>query len=301
MKKRLFILLLAVVTLFAVLPLTGASVAENAPAVTVGSVQGAAGSTVTVPISLSGNPGIAAFRFKLHYDSNLLELVAVEFPKLLSSPAAGGSLNANPYIISWFSATASSEEANGVFARLTFRIKADAKAGSTAVSISYDQTDLCDSNFRDVVLATVSGTVGIGCQHVWDVFNIQCEKCGERQMQGYMQQRIDGDTKDFRLLIETFDATFENADSVTLTMDFLDANRKPVREKPIKAALTTVFKEGVYAGGTLYKPTTEGYCIGGVVVTGIPVAVGVQYVTASVTFVKGDTSITYELGTASIG
>lgn len=306
--KRLFALILAAATLLLALPAgtvasTAAAVNGASPAVTVSRAEGTAGSEVKVTLSLSGNPGIVAFRFELRYDTDALELTDVRYPALLGSPATGGRLTANPFIVSWHSPAVKNESANGVFAELTFRIKEGAAPGDRPLSVGYDPVNLFDENWNEVRFATADGAVGVLCDHRWDDFGIECGRCGQTRMRATMQERpsAGGSGKDFRILLEGADEIFGNADSVMLTLEFLDAEGKPAAGKAsLKVYITVVYRDGVYTADGFHKPSAEGYCIGGAVVTGIPADAGVKSVTAGVTFVKDGREKTYALGSAGL-
>lgn len=304
--KKLFALLLVAATLLAVLPLTGAATAAGTPTVSVGSAEGTPGSEVTIPVSLSDTPPIAGFRFKIRYDSDALELVNAEFPTLFSSPASGGKLTANPYIFSWFSTSSKDESKSGVIASLTFRIKADAKPGKSPLTISYDPQDVCDSALQSVPLATADGSIDILCPgHEWDFFGIECIHCGEQQMLSYYQSRPSqtdsGEAaKDFRFFVETSDVNFQKADYIYMTVTFLRSDGSTVRGPVDSEHVTTVYKS-VIAGSDYYTPENSDYYLSGVRAEGIPTNAGVAYISVSVTFVKGETALTYEMGSAPYG
>ncbi len=300
--KRLYALVLAAVMLLAVLPvMSRASVAAESPVVTVSSAEGYTGSEVRVSVSISDNPGITAFRFRLQYDHDLLELIDAEFPRIFSSSATGGNLSADPYVMSWWSTASENESANGVFAELTFRIKDHVKTGTTPLKISYDQADVFDIHFRDVSLATVDGQVSMICEHQWDALDLQCEKCGERRLLGFMQMRTSEDPtkRDYRFFVEASGELFQSINEMVLTVDFMDADGNRLRAEPISLTVDTVYKR-VRAGDDYYTPRAEGDYLGGVVVRNVPASAGIKRITMTATVTKGDVQITYLLGTAEL-
>lgn len=299
--KRLFVLVLTAVMLLTMVPVMSSASAAATPTVTVSSAEGYTGSTVRVKVSLSGNPGITVFKFRLGYDSDLLELIDAEFPQLFSSPATGGSLSANPYIVSWFSTRSADENANGVFAILTFRIKEGVKPGTTPLTISYDQVDICDRNLNDVAFATVNGSISMICEHRWDAFGLLCGKCGERKLLGYVQERVseDPEKRDYRFLVEAPGEVIQSADSLVLTIEFKDAKGNTLQGGPFDQAIEAVY-ERVRAGNDYYTPKTEGNYLGGLIIHNVPLSAGVKQITLSATFTKGDTKVTYLLGSAKL-
>lgn len=77
MKKVLSVLITAALML-QLLAMFGAVSAEGSAAMTVTSASGTVGSTVTVDVGISNNPGFHALECQIEYDETLLELVSIE-------------------------------------------------------------------------------------------------------------------------------------------------------------------------------------------------------------------------------
>ena len=110
----------------------------NAGRVAIENRTAQAGQSVTVPVTLSENPGIAGFEFQLSYDKNVLELTGstggdfsgVQFSK---------NLTTMPYKCSWMSASQENVTTNGTVCELTFKVKDTASApGTSKISVNYD-------------------------------------------------------------------------------------------------------------------------------------------------------------------
>ena len=134
----------------------------------VGNVEGKAGDTVTVPVSIAYNPGIVSLKIAVAYDPAVLELVeatagdfvvAEQENVTVASPSFGPI--ENPFVINWFDALATENNTqNGILANLTFKIKEGA-TGSTEVSISFNANDVFDKDYNNVTFNAVSGVVTV--------------------------------------------------------------------------------------------------------------------------------------------
>ena len=132
------------------------------PVITVGSVSGKPGETVTVPISISENPGIIAARLKITYDADALTLTNVTDGGILGEYEFGDSMTANPYIVSWSNGSAQADyTANGNLVYLTFKIAENATAGTLPITVSYDAEEIYNKAFENITFATNPGIVTV--------------------------------------------------------------------------------------------------------------------------------------------
>ena len=131
----------------------------NASAFVVSDVSAKAGSTVTVDISIKNNPGITAFNFSVDYPEEVMALTGVEYKTLFSSKASGSKTMTSPFIISWFSTLSEDETSNGVIATLTFKVNEDVEAGSYPINLTYDENNVFDLSFTNIVFAVDNGDV----------------------------------------------------------------------------------------------------------------------------------------------
>lgn len=113
-------------------------------AISVGTVDGAAGQTVTVPVRISGNPGIAGYSLKVNYDTSVLTLNAMTAGSLISGNGTF-SVNDEAHIVNWY--TVDNLTGDGELLNLSFTVKEGAAEGIIPVSVSLN--DDLDSNLSD--------------------------------------------------------------------------------------------------------------------------------------------------------
>ncbi|MBQ7565703.1 MAG: hypothetical protein IJT18_01165 [Oscillospiraceae bacterium] len=162
MKKRIISLLLCLC--LAVGLLAGMTAAESPATVTVQSVRGRAGTSVTVPITISDNPGIACARFAVRYDSSALTLEAISTGDTFTSLTftQPGDLTADPINLLWDGLH--NDTTNGTIAELTFAIANDALEGDYPITVTYDADDVINETPQNVPVTVVNGAVT-----VWNV------------------------------------------------------------------------------------------------------------------------------------
>lgn len=99
--------------------------------IAVGSTEGLTGDTVTVPVTISGNTGIAGFTFDVVYDTDALELSAIKRGTILTP----GSLTASirNHMVTWISTTNMARD--GEILLLEFKIKDTCAAGTYDVAL----------------------------------------------------------------------------------------------------------------------------------------------------------------------
>jgi len=156
MKKILTIMLLIVFLSSVATPLQASALAG--PTFTVGlNVQAQRGGTVTVPITVSNNPGFAAVGFVLSFNPNDLTLTRVEptRPELpLNTNFALSSVQGNQWISLINEQNPSDFKGNNVvIANLYFNVKSTAAIGSTSVNLAFTTApDGIPANFNGEVL-----------------------------------------------------------------------------------------------------------------------------------------------------
>ena len=125
--------------------------------ISVGTVDGKAGQTVTVPVSISGNPGIAGYSLKIDFDTNALTLNSMTAGSLISGNGTF-SVNNEAHIVNWY--TVDNLSGDGELLKLNFTVKDSAAEGTIPVSVSLN--DGLDSNLsnEDGVAVPAAFTVG---------------------------------------------------------------------------------------------------------------------------------------------
>jgi hypothetical protein len=141
--------------------------ADDEPAVIVGGVAGRPNDEVDVSVTIANNPGIAGFVFWLHFDNTKLTPVSLTQGAALNA----GSITSNLSIpgvdlqslsavsASW--ANPSNFTGSGVIYTVRFKIRDDAAAGSSPVTITYAEGDVANQLLEDVDLAVTNGAVTV--------------------------------------------------------------------------------------------------------------------------------------------
>ncbi len=137
--------------------------------VKVGLVSGAAGETVSVPITISKNTGFSNLGIEVGYDSSVLMLKSATAGQTGATYTAAQSITTNPYNMGWDST--SNNIFNGTIATLEFEIADSAAAGNYPITVSYykgrngnyeDGSDVnYDENFAPLRLSYVTGYVTV--------------------------------------------------------------------------------------------------------------------------------------------
>lgn len=130
----------------------------------IASVRGIPGTLVQVDVSIQDNPGLAAFRFALQYDADVLQPLHVLKGEVLTS----GSLYSNvrsanrvPLVVNWDDPADVTQD--GVLFSVQFRIDPAAAAGEYPLALSYRQADVCNARFEDVILTWDDPLVQVIC------------------------------------------------------------------------------------------------------------------------------------------
>ena len=141
--------------------------------VSIDSVQAAPGSTITVPITISQNPGIASLKLLVEYDSSVLKLQSAEINpayKDISGVITSVNTDKNPAVLLWVNPTAETR-ANGTFATLTFAVAANADGKEAALTITYDEDDIYNASEVNVPLTVQNGKVVVTAHQPGDINN----------------------------------------------------------------------------------------------------------------------------------
>ena len=163
MKKALCICL---AFLWLALSCTAAVFAEDAPDFSVGTVQGAAGDSVDVPITLEGGSGLIACRLYVSFDPSVLTLTgASEGTVFAGEYVFSNDLTSSPFALVWCDAlTENNHTESGVLCVLHFTIASDAPAGSSALTLTYDANSTFDVNLQNVACTVQNGAVTVSPQ-----------------------------------------------------------------------------------------------------------------------------------------
>lgn len=149
MKKLVVLVLVVLLTVC-----NTAAVFATGPTITVGSLEAMPGETITIPVSISGNPGINTFSLGFSYDASKLSLLDVKLSSNL-----GGQFAYKKKAV-WLNS--SDTKYNGEILYLSFKVSDNAEYGESSVSVAYSPGDISNYNEDDVNFAIVSGKVLIG-------------------------------------------------------------------------------------------------------------------------------------------
>ena len=159
-NKAIRILVLALLTVALVIGASFTSFAadQNTPSITVNQVTAEGGTSVDVPISISGNPGICGATISVSYDTSLT-LTKVVGGEALSGldMTKPGKLTANPIKILW--SGTEEDSSNGTIAVLTFTTPKS--PGAYPVQVSYDSGDIMNGSYLPVDFQVTNGGITI--------------------------------------------------------------------------------------------------------------------------------------------
>ena len=154
--KRLTSIILAVILIMA-MPLIAANAAEK-PEFLLNATEETNDDIIVSQLSIKDNPGLTALSVQISYSDNL-ELLSVNDAGLFRDKISTGMLSSNPITISWYSSNCEDCSESGNLAVLRFRIKDKAKAGN--ISLTYDDDNVFDSNFRNKYLDVSNAAINI--------------------------------------------------------------------------------------------------------------------------------------------
>lgn len=122
------------------------------------------GESITIPVTITENPGFWGVRFTVEYDSAVLELTGVtngDFSGTLTPNVAQNK-------IVWEKSDMDNVEGTGTFFTLTFNVLDDAAFADTTVSLSYEEGDILNNEMDDVSVAVESATITVTHEHEWE-------------------------------------------------------------------------------------------------------------------------------------
>ena len=143
--KKILAICLSVLLICAAMPFAFAT-ADAEPTIVVSDVEGKAGDTVSVTVSLKNNPGLLSAKVKVGYDANALELVEAIDGDFAAKGYSYSEMDVNPFVINWCLATLKVNDTSELLATLTFKIKDDAAAGTYPLTLTYS----CEDDFYNL-------------------------------------------------------------------------------------------------------------------------------------------------------
>ncbi|MDR1061408.1 MAG: S-layer homology domain-containing protein [Clostridiales bacterium] len=131
--------------------------------IAVGSAEGRPGEHVDVDVSFSGNPGVAAFVFRLNYDPSKLAPVSIAPGEALgagditSNVQSGADLSRTGFVSAvWVSPSDFLND--GVVCTVRFAIREGA-SGNIPLSLTYEAGGIVNQNYEDVAALIINGNV----------------------------------------------------------------------------------------------------------------------------------------------
>lgn len=143
--------------------------------VTVGTATTRGGETVTIPVSIANNPGIAGFNLTINYDKTKLTPLSIEKGNALtggtltSNIQQGGDMSAYDRVTAYW-VNPADFTSNGEILKLTFKVAENADEGDIPVTVTYESGDVSNQNYEDVALNIKNGAVSVKNIIKGDVF-----------------------------------------------------------------------------------------------------------------------------------
>ena len=133
---------------------------QEAVVIKVDEVEASAGETVSVPVRISKNSGIAGVALTVTYDTSKLTLNSIDRGTVF----AGGTFDTvvDTGLVMWYNTT--NVKTNGVLFTLNFTVKEDVEGGTTAVSVDFrngQNANFTDENSDNVPASFVAGGVNV--------------------------------------------------------------------------------------------------------------------------------------------
>lgn len=144
---------------------------ETSPVIEVGSCDAYPGDTITIPVSLKNNDGIASIKFTVSYDANCLEYQGASFTEALtglSDTVVVNDKTTGKVTMSWVMANGQYDK-NEIIANLEFKVKAVSEKTSAQVSLTYAADSTFNNGLVDKEFLVKNGTVQIGKYRPGDI------------------------------------------------------------------------------------------------------------------------------------
>ena len=139
-----------------------AAAEDNTPLIAAAEISAEPGETVTVPLTVLHNPGIAALSLSITYDASMLTLLDAQSKAEWNTAVflAGGDKTQSPYVLNWDSEASADYSSDGLLAELQFAV-AEGVTGEAVIGISVNQGSTFHADFTDAVFDTQNGLIRI--------------------------------------------------------------------------------------------------------------------------------------------
>lgn len=145
---------------------------ETSPVIEVGSCNAYPGDTITIPVSLKNNDGIASIMFTVSYDANCLKYQGASFTEELtglSNTVAVNDETTGKVTMSWVKGASGEYTGNETIANLKFEVIAVSENTSAQVSLTYAADSTFNNGLVDKEFLIKNGTVQIGQYRPGDI------------------------------------------------------------------------------------------------------------------------------------
>lgn len=171
--KKIVSMVLAVCLLMGMVPFAQAA---NAPKVMLKGGELSSDGTVTLTVSIEGNPGIAAYQLYFYYDTDVFEAMNVlagesflgKGSMLINSIALAdergvydGKTGKDGMLAMWLNGRGEDMAVNGEMATITLKLKNGAAAGDYTIGLDYSKLNTINEKGETVMLNTVGTTVTV--------------------------------------------------------------------------------------------------------------------------------------------
>lgn len=168
MKKRISCLLAAVLTCCSIPSGTWfetSAAEDNTPRIAAAEISAQPGETVTVPLTVQHNPGIAALSISITYDAGMLTLLDAQSKPNWDTAVflAGGDKTQTPYLLNWDSEASTDYTADGILAELRFAV-AEGVTGDAVIGVAVNQDSTFHADFTESKFETQNGMIHIAAQ-----------------------------------------------------------------------------------------------------------------------------------------
>lgn len=137
----------------------------NEGIITIGNATPKPGETITIPVSISENPGIAGMQLVLEYDDTVLTPIKVTKGDILQYGTFVSNLDDEEYksaaVSVYWGDAFNMADAEGVLFNVTFEVSGTAQLGEYTINANYEKGDINDEIFNAVMPDILTGTVTI--------------------------------------------------------------------------------------------------------------------------------------------
>jgi len=158
--RRLLCYILLIGLLFSMISVTPTS-AVGVTEIIFGTSMGKAGETVTLPVEIKNNPGIATFRFRITYDTDSLIFLSATEGELLSKGSFSSLEDSEKGTMTFMWFCTDDLYGDGNIAYLVFKLS-DTATGDYPISVTYLAEDLLDEEYNKIAYTVKQGEVYVG-------------------------------------------------------------------------------------------------------------------------------------------